>query len=543
MKSTEISGFFLDFASLEKAATPMYVVNPEGKILFLNGVMRDLFGYCREEYLGKMIAMLGKDPERAGKVIIEGLNTGGGSWQGEIISRAKDGREFPCLVTATRFIDAMENHTVTLGQVRDLTDQKKTESDLKRQTDKLSSLVEMASRIAHVDDPLTLSKKVLEEMSNILNVAMGIIFIVQPGTDNLLSYTSIGIPDEDMARLEDIDRGSLIASDVVKTKKTIFVPDMLKDSSVQISKSEVTQSLAVVPLASQDRVVGTMGLASKTPYTFTDEDIDFMEMIGANLGVYLENAKLFEELDLRNLSLKERNLDLEELLSIISHDLRSPLATIGGYASLLTRKGSNAPVEERINYAKIILRKTNETSRRFDYLLNFFRITMTEDYDGPEPIDVLEVIRNSIEEVIPHEVKENIKFTLPKNIPSLIGNESHLAHIFVNIISNSHKFMGIQENPAIHIHYSSGNKGGNETHSFTVTDNGMGIADGFHENLLRPFFRGPGSQDIEGVGMGLSIVDRIIKKNMGNLEIESKEGHGTTVSFTLPWPRYSDPGS
>ena len=539
MKSTEISGFFLDFASLEKAATSMYVVNPEGKILFMNDAMRDLFGYRREEYLGKMIAMLGKDPEKAGKVIIEGLNTEGGSWQGEIMSRAKDGREFPCLVTATRFIDAMGNHTVTLGQVRDLADQRRTESDLKLKTDRLSSLVHLASRIAHAGDPLTLSEKALEEISGILNVAMGIIFIIQPATGNLLSYTSVGVPDDDLARLEDVDLGSRIAASVVKAKKTIFVPDMSKDNRV-IIKSEETQSLAVVPLASQDRIVGIMGLASKTPYTFTDEDIHFMETVGTHLGAYLENARLFEELDQRNLSLKERNLDLEELLSIISHDLRSPLATIGGYASLLTRKGSDAPVEERINYAKIILRKTNETSRRFDDLLNFFRITMTEDHDGPEPIDVLEVIRDSIEEVIPHEVKENIKFTLPENIPSLIGNESHLAHIFINIISNSHKFMGIQEDPAIHIHYSSGNEGGNEAHSFTVTDNGMGIADGFHENLLRPFFRGPGSQDIEGVGMGLSIVDRIIKKNMGNLEIESKEGHGTTVSFTLPWPRYSE---
>jgi len=542
MKSTEISGFFLDFASLEKATIPMYVVNPEGKILFMNGVMRDLYGYSREEYLGKMISMLGKDPERTGKNIIKGLNDGGGSWQGDIISRAKDGREFPCLVTATRFIDAMGNHTVTQGQVRDLTDQRKTESDLKLKTDRLSSLAQLASRIAHVGDPLTLSGKALEEISGILNVAMGIIFIIQPVTGNLLLYTSVGVPDDDLARLEDVDLGSIIASTVVKARKTVFVPDMSKDRRV-ITKSEETQSLAVVPLASQDRIIGAMGLASKTPYTFTDEDIRFMETVGAHLGVYLENAKLFEELDLKNLSLKERNLDLEELLSIISHDLRSPLATIGGYASLLSRKGSTAPVEERINYAKIILRKTNETSRRFDDLLNYFRVTMTEDFDDPEPIDVLEVIRDSIEEVIPPEVKRNIKFTLPENIPSLIGNGNNLAHIFINIISNSHKFMGIQEDPAIHIHYSSVNEGGNEAHSFTVIDNGMGIADGFHENLLRPFFRGPGSQGIEGAGMGLSIVDRIIKKNMGNLEIESKEGHGTTVSFTLPWPRYSDPGS
>ncbi len=98
--------------------------------------------------------------------------------------------------------------------------------------------------------------------------------------------------------------------------------------------------------------------------------------------------------------------------------------------------------------------------------------------------------------------------------------------------------MGDQKDPSIRIHYSLDNEGSIEAHSFTVIDNGMGIADGFHENLLKPFFRGPGSQDIEGAGMGLSIVDRIIKKNMGNLEIESREDRGTTVIFTLPWPQY-----
>ena len=361
MKNPEISGFSLDFASLEKAAIPTYVVNPEGKVLFMNSAMRNLFGYSREEYLGKMIAMLGKDQEGAGKKIIEGLSTGGGSWQGEIISRSKEGREFPCLISATRFIDAMGNHTVTMGQVRDLTDQRMTESDLKLKTDRLSSLVQLASRIAHVGDPPTQSGEALEEITGILNAAMGLILIIQPVTGNLLSYTSVGISEEELARLEDIDFGSRIASAVVEAKKTIFIPDMSKDSRI-IIKNEKTQSLAVVPLLSQDRIVGAMALASKTPHTFTDEDIHFMETVGTHLGVYLENAKLFEELDLRNLYLKERNLDLEELLSIISHDLRSPLATIGGYASLLTRKGSNAPLEERINYAKIILRKTNETS-------------------------------------------------------------------------------------------------------------------------------------------------------------------------------------
>jgi len=159
MKPLDISGFFLDFESMDSSLIPMYVVDSTGRLLYLNTVMKELFGYTREEYMGQRIAMLGKDPEAAAREIMGGLERGGGSWQGEIVARAKKGRDFLCLVTATRFIDNRGNHSLTMGQVRDLTREKKVEEDLSLKTDRLSSLVRLSTRIALIEDPQKLAGK------------------------------------------------------------------------------------------------------------------------------------------------------------------------------------------------------------------------------------------------------------------------------------------------------------------------------------------------------------------------------------------------
>ena len=534
MKPLEITGFFLDFKSMDSSRIPMYVLDSTGRILFLNARMRELFGFSREEYMGQMIAMLGSDPATAARKITEGLENSGGNWQGEVVARAKDGRDFQCLITATRFIDKKGSHSLTMGQVRDLTRERKIEEDLSQLTARLSSLVHLSTRIAYIEDPNKLAENALEAVSELLNAAMGIIFLVNPVTGDLISYTSYGIPEEDIPHLDQAAFRSIIAAEVVKTGKTAYVPDMAADDRIIIRTSQ-TQSLAVVPLASQDRVIGAMGLASTAPYKFNKDNITFMETVGSLVGVYMENARLIDELDRRNRILLERNRDLEELLSIISHDLRSPLATIGGYASLLAKRGAETPLEDRTDYANIIIRKTNETSKRFDDLLKFFRVTLSENHDELEVVNVLEVIESCVRDSIPDDEREKVTVKVPDQVPYLVGKRSHLEHIFTNLISNSYKYVEPDKDPIIEVSYApvAGEKG--TVHQFTVSDNGMGIEEGYHKNLTRPFFRGPGSKDVEGAGMGLSVVDRIVRKNLGSLSFESSEGKGMSVTFTLPW--------
>jgi len=337
-----------------------------------------------------------------------------------------------------------------------------------------------------------------------------------------------------MPQLDQAAFRSIVAAEVVNTRKTAFIPDMTADERI-IIRSAQTQSLAVVPLASQDRVIGAMGLASTAPHKFSEDDIAFMETVGTLVGVYMDNSRLFDELDRRNQALLERNRDLEELLSIISHDLRSPLATIGGYASLLAKKGAEAPLADRTEYANIITRKTNETSKRFDDLLHFFRITLSENQDEPERVDIRKIMESCIHDSIPEVERKVIKIILPDHVPCLVGKKSHLEHIFTNLISNSHKYMDPGKDSIIAISYAPRVGKVGTMHQFTVSDNGKGMDEGYHKNLTRPFFRGPGVGDIEGAGMGLSVVDRLVRKNLGTLSFESSEGKGMSVTFTLPW--------
>jgi len=223
------------------------------------------------------------------------------------------------------------------------------------------------------------------------------------------------------------------------------------------------------------------------------------------------------------------------MLSIISHDLRSPLATVGGYSSLLMSKGESLSPEERSEVATTIFRKTKETSDRFDDLLSVFRMPLVQKEEVPRPFHVRDVLDTALEESAPSETLSRFSVKFPGNLPLLMGYANHLTHIFTNLFSNAFKFIGQQENPAITVEHERIEVPEGAVQRFTVTDNGIGISQDYLDSIFKPFFRVPRQDQIPGTGVGLASVYRIVRNHRGSVEVTSTVGQGTSVTFTLPW--------
>jgi signal transduction histidine kinase len=126
--------------------------------------------------------------------------------------------------------------------------------------------------------------------------------------------------------------------------------------------------------------------------------------------------------------------------------------------------------------------------------------------------------------------KHNVKLIAHKNFPNIFGDHARLVEVLQNLINNAAKFMGDQPQPTVEIGMDSDDA--NQMPVFFVRDNGIGIDPQYHDRIFGLFNRLDPS--VEGTGIGLALVKRIIEMHGGRIWIESKSGEGSTFYFTLP---------
>ena len=148
------------------------------------------------------------------------------------------------------------------------------------------------------------------------------------------------------------------------------------------------------------------------------------------------------------------------------------------------------------------------------------------------PIDIpFEMVVNETLNLISSQLDGNrLTLKIQPNLPVLRGDATRLIEIMQNLLSNAIKFMGDQHDPQIEVGYEGLDKDGKAI--LFVRDNGVGIERQYHERIFGLFNRL--DPTIEGTGVGLTLVKRIVETHGGQIWVESEPGHGSTFYFTLP---------
>ena len=217
--------------------------------------------------------------------------------------------------------------------------------------------------------------------------------------------------------------------------------------------------------------------------------------------------------------------DLEQFLLKISHNLRSPLATQQGYLSLLKQEYAEKLDEEGLFYIERLLKNSQQMDAMISNLLYFLRYNRAEHH--AENVDLNELLKTIIDDV---SYNRNVYFSLPTDLPSLFFDRDELKTIFSNLITNSIKYMGDVDKPRIAIEFIRENG----DYHFQVTDNGIGIEKKHQPYIFDMFYRTRESKGVEGTGIGLAIVKKIIENHHGTIYVNSEPGKGTSIHFTIP---------
>ncbi|HBP90767.1 MAG TPA: ATP-binding protein [Nitrospirales bacterium] len=227
-------------------------------------------------------------------------------------------------------------------------------------------------------------------------------------------------------------------------------------------------------------------------------------------------------------SLRISNQELEHFVYAISHDLQAPLRGMQGFAVLLLKRAKERLDQKERHYLERIQKGAERMEELIRDLLDYSRIErITHPWELVPMEQIVHQVRLDMEDRIRHT---HADFKVESSLPWVYGDRVRLAQLWANLVSNALKYAKSGEPPVIRI----GCQEDGQYFTFFIRDNGIGIPPEFHGKIFGIFNRLHTHEQIEGTGIGLAIVKRIVDFHRGKIWVESEEGKGSRFLFTLP---------
>jgi PAS domain S-box-containing protein len=243
------------------------------------------------------------------------------------------------------------------------------------------------------------------------------------------------------------------------------------------------------------------------------------------------NQELEQRVMERTRELEAVNKELEAFAYSISHDLRAPVRHIAGFTELLQKHSGPAPDDKSRHHISMILDAANRMGRLIDDLLAFSRIGRAERQNTT--VDLSQIVKGVIAEFAPDTQQRKVVWRVG-DLPQCYGDLAMLRLVFTNLVSNALKFTRTREQAEIEI--DSLNHSPAEVVVF-VKDNGVGFDMRYKDKLFGVFQRLHPQEAFDGTGIGLATVQRIIHRHGGKVWPESSVDHGATFYVSLPKAR------
>jgi len=418
-------------------------------------------------------------------------------------------------------------------------------SELTKHHSTLKILFEIDRVVSQSLDLDEIFRESLAKTIEVTETDAGGIYLLEEDGETLSLKSHMGLSQDLVVIFSKIKVGQGVSGTAVKTGKpvTIDIAEYPNPELLAPLIKEGIVSIASVPLVIKGKVIGAISLSYKKPRSFSQESLELLFSIGSQIGVAIENARLYQEskaalekLQAAYEELKSLDRMKSEFLSNVSHELKTPLVSIRGYSELIYDGKLGAVPEAQKKALEATLRNTDRLTRLINSLLflSVQRIGKPEIKMVPKPQNMDEIITASIADMRVQAERKNI--SIEKDVPPhlmVMGDKDRLMEVFLNLIDNAVKFSyhggkidikAWEEEDNVHV---------------IVKDTGIGIPENVLPFLFQRFYQADASitRKYGGTGLGLYICKSIVDAHKGKIWIESKAGIGTTVHVLLPASR------
>jgi PAS domain S-box-containing protein len=374
-----------------------------------------------------------------------------------------------------------------------------------------------------------LLREMLGRVRELLVADSAAILLLTEDGQSLAVRATIGFEDDLVGLRVPIGQG--VAGSIAASLAPLVVEDLSTREVINPVLRRAARSLIGAPLIVEGRLIGVIHADMARVRQFTEDDVRLLQLAADRVALAIEQARLYEVERQARRQAEDANRMKDEFLALVSHELRSPLNAILGYASLLRCGGLDA--QEAGRAAEVIERSGKAQAQLIDDLLDTARIISGKLRLDLGPVDLVSVIEEAVQTVRPAADAKNIalRATLPAEIGQITGDPARLQQVVWNLLSNAVKFTP---------------KGGHvearlervDPHiCITVSDTGKGISPDFLPFVFDRFRQADSSsaRRYGGLGLGLSLVKYLVELHGGTVEAQSAgEGKGATFRVTLP---------
>jgi signal transduction histidine kinase len=244
-------------------------------------------------------------------------------------------------------------------------------------------------------------------------------------------------------------------------------------------------------------------------------------------------ARVLAKLEAANQELRELDTTKSNLLSTVTHELKTPMVAVKGYTTLLLKQKAGPLTAKQQEYLEIALKNINRQLALIDELLNSMKIAIYRQPLRLSKTDLRGLIEDVLEIIRPEAERKNISVSqaFDRETYVLMGDRTKLSQVFTNLLSNAVKFT--PEGGAITLQGGVRLPGAVE---ITISDTGIGIPENSLSRIFDAFYQADSSmaRRYGGVGLGLAITKELVTAQGGTIQVKSRVSKGTSFTVRLP---------
>ena len=439
--------------------------------------------------------------------------------RGDVVLAEEIGRRAAAALEKSVFFDAEREHRL------------RAETSERRIAD-LQSLTSALATAMSIDDVANRITNVLERVVG----ARGIVLVIRDETRDVVRVVrAVGLDEATVDRFREMPLDSKLPLPMaVATARPIWKrnrAEFVLDAPILESLATVGRAWAALPLALDGHAVGAVGFSFAEEQAFDEDDRNFLLGIAGQCAIALERARLFESERHAREEAERASRAKDEFLAILSHELRTPMTTVIGWADFLRMTHADdpeitGPIDALRNSARL-------QAKLVDDLLDVSRIIANKLTIRVVATDLATIARNAIEDVRMSAETKGVALVemLDESVP-ISGDPDRLRQIVTNLLVNAIKFTPTQGRVTVQVRNIDG------WAELRVTDTGEGISPEFLPHVFDRFRQASvgDSRRHSGLGLGLSIVQHLVERHGGSVSASS-DGLGKGATFTVRLPK------